>query len=69
MQRICERCPGLPIAFISVKPSPARFWNIANIRRANSLIQAAISRYPGAGYIDVFSPMLSPEGRARQLGA
>jgi lysophospholipase L1-like esterase len=42
-----------------------RFWNINNIRRANTLIQAAASQYPGVSYLDVFSPMLSPAGASR----
>ena len=65
MGRILEHIPGLPVAFLSVKPSPARFWNIGNIRRANSLIQAAIANYPGASYLDLFASMLSPAGGSR----
>jgi lysophospholipase L1-like esterase len=65
MQRIREQLPALPIAFVSVKPSPSRFWNIANIRRANALIQAAVAHHPGVTYIDLFSLMLSPAGGSR----
>jgi lysophospholipase L1-like esterase len=65
VQRIREGCPALPIAYISVKPSPCRFWNIDTIRRANALIQAAAAQYPAVGYLDVFSPMLDSDGRCR----
>ncbi|MGA3170872.1 MAG: GDSL-type esterase/lipase family protein [Chthoniobacteraceae bacterium] len=65
IDRIREPFPSLPIAFISVKPSPARFWNISNIRRANELIRDAAPQYPGVTYIDVFSSMLSPAGGSR----
>lgn len=65
MERIREHCQALPVAFISVKPSPSRFWNLSNIRRANEFIHAAASSLPGVTYIDVFSLMLSPAGGSR----
>ena len=65
MERIRGHFPALPIGYVSIKPSPVRFTNIANIRRTNGLIQAAISEYPGVTYLDLFSPMLSPTGAAR----
>ncbi len=57
--------PALPVAFISVKPSPARFWNIANIRRANALVQEMAANSPGVTYLDLFAQMLSPAGGSR----
>jgi len=65
MQRIREQLPAVPIAYVSVKPSPSRFWNIGNIRHANALIQAATAHYPGVTYIDLFPLMLSPSGGSR----
>ena len=65
MTRLREHFPSLPVAFVSVKPSPCRFWNIANIRRANGLMQEAIAAYPGVTYLDVFTAMLSASGGSR----
>lgn len=65
MQRIREQLPAIPIAYIAVKPSPARFWNIGNIRRANALVHAAVAHYPSVTFVDVFSLMLSPGGGSR----
>jgi lysophospholipase L1-like esterase len=65
IERIGEHYPALPIAFISIKPSPARFWNISKIRHANSLIQAAAADLPRVTYLDVFTHMLSPAGGSR----
>jgi lysophospholipase L1-like esterase len=65
VERIREHFATLPIAFISVKPSPARFWNLSNIRRANALIQEATANCPGVTYLDLFSQMLSPAGGSR----
>jgi lysophospholipase L1-like esterase len=65
IERVREHFPEMPVAFISVKPSPARFWNISNIRRANELIAGAAGTLPGVAYLDVFSSMLSPAGGSR----
>jgi lysophospholipase L1-like esterase len=65
IERIRENFPALPVAFISVKPSPARFWNIANIRHANALIQEEAANSPGVTYLDLFTQMLSPAGGSR----
>jgi len=65
VERVREPLPGLPIAFLSVKPSPCRFWNIGNIRRANELIRNAAGLYEGVSYLDLFSQMLSASGGPR----
>jgi lysophospholipase L1-like esterase len=65
VERVREVFPALPMAFVAVKPSPSRFWNLWNIRRANDLIRAAIPQYPSVAYIDVFAQMLTPDGGPR----
>jgi lysophospholipase L1-like esterase len=56
-----------PIVFISVKPSPARFWNVENIRRANALIrEASALRWHEVQWLDVFSLMLDSTGGPRR---
>ena len=65
VDRIREPFPDLPIAYISVKPSPARFWNLGNIRRANELIQGAAATYTGVSFLNLFPLMLNPEGGSR----
>jgi lysophospholipase L1-like esterase len=55
-----------PIVYVSIKPSPARFWNSAKIEAANDLIQRAISqRWREAVFVDVFEPMLDASGAPR----
>lgn len=63
--RVRNRFPSLPIAYLSVKPSPARFWNLANIRRGNELVREAAGRMPGVTFLDLFPHMLSPAGGSR----
>jgi lysophospholipase L1-like esterase len=65
MQRIREPFPALPVAYVSIKPSPSRAWNLGKIRYANTLIQAAAAHYPAVTYLDIFSSMLNSEGGCR----
>ncbi|RZI84873.1 MAG: GDSL family lipase [Rubrivivax sp.] len=60
-----EKQPGLPVAFISIKPSPSRARLMANVREANRLIQEYAAQAPNVHFIDVFTPMLAPNGEPR----
>ncbi len=55
----------LPFGFIAIKPSPARLGLLGRIAEANELIRRTLPRHPGAFYVDVFTPMLGPDGRPR----
>ena len=54
--------PGVPIAFIAVKPSMARKHLLPQIRHANALVRDYAGRH-GVAYLDVFTPMLGPDGQ------
>jgi lysophospholipase L1-like esterase len=53
--------PDLPIAFVSVKPCPARFKYIQNIERFNELVDDFLGTQPDTDYIDIFSDLLGPD--------
>lgn len=53
--------PSMPIAFISVKPSPARCRYLDNIRKFNRLVEDYLQNRPETDYIDIFSDMLGPD--------
>jgi lysophospholipase L1-like esterase len=57
--------PSTPIAFISIKPSPARAALLPAMREANALVRAYARRARGVRYIDVFEPMLGADGAPR----
>jgi len=57
--------PATRIAYISIKPSPARYSLIPQARIANALIEAYAASVPNADYIDVFTPMLTADGMPR----
>jgi lysophospholipase L1-like esterase len=54
--------PDVPIEFIAIKPSPSRARLIEKARQANHLIQAYTCQAPNLTYIDIFTPMLFPDG-------
>ncbi|HEX4164206.1 MAG TPA: GDSL-type esterase/lipase family protein [Bryobacteraceae bacterium] len=57
---------AVEFAFISIKPSPARFNIIDRIRMANRLIHEDIGIRRRGYFIDVFHAMLDPEGNPQR---
>src|SRR3984957_3032336 len=51
----------MPIAYISVKPCPARIRYIDNIIRFNQMVQAFLQNQPATKYIDIYTGMLGPD--------
>jgi lysophospholipase L1-like esterase len=56
---------GKPFAFISVKPSPARFGIVDRIRKTNDLVRGEIEKRPKSYFVDVFPAMLQADGKPR----
>ncbi len=61
-----QKLPRSKLIFISLKPSPARFDKIAEIQKANELIKQRLQNEKRAVFIDVFTPMLGPDGKPRE---
>lgn len=58
--------PGGPrLSFLSIKPSPARWYLIDAIRESNRMIRSEVARRPSTFYLDIHDPMLGPDGRPR----
>lgn len=55
--------PGVPIAFIAIKPSMARQALLPKIRAANALVKAYAATEKDVAYLDVFTPMLGEDGQ------
>jgi lysophospholipase L1-like esterase len=51
----------MPIAYISVKPCPARIRNLNNILRFNEMVKTFLQNEPGTRYIDICTAMLGPD--------
>jgi lysophospholipase L1-like esterase len=54
--------PAVPVAFVSIKPSPSRVRLKEKMEQANLLIQAYLSVQQHAAFIDVYHKMLNPDG-------
>ena len=61
----CARLPAVRLAYISIKPSPARWALVDSMRAANALIERHTRTNPRLVYIDVFTPMLRADGMPR----
>jgi lysophospholipase L1-like esterase len=62
---IRSKMPEVPIAYVSIKPSPARAKYLPIIRKANRYISRFLAKEPNAEFIDVFSPLLTKNGHLR----
>jgi lysophospholipase L1-like esterase len=66
VRRIHQRLPEATVSFISIKPSVARWHLVDQIRAANELVRQFSASDPRLQYIDVFTPMLGPDGMPRR---
>jgi len=57
--------PDTPILFIAIKPSIARRHLLDQVREANGLVKEFADEDEHVDYVDVFTPMLTPEGEPR----
>ena len=60
---IREKLPNATITFVSMKPSPSRYKFIDEVREGNSLVRDFLKSHKNTSYVDLFSPMLKPDGK------
>lgn len=61
-----KRFPGVPLTYISIKPSIAR-WNLEKtVRYANQLIKEEIEKSDNQYFLDIFSHMLNANGQPQK---
>jgi lysophospholipase L1-like esterase len=65
VEGIQKELPATRIAYISIKPSPARAALIPQIRETNQLIKRYTSEKENLDFVDVFTMMLDANGRPR----
>jgi lysophospholipase L1-like esterase len=66
VRKVHRVLPETRVAYISMKPSPAR-WHLADkMRSANRQIAEFTRSDERLAFIDVFSPMLGPDGKPRE---
>ena len=57
--------PGVPVGFISIKPSPSRWDLHGEMETANSMIKSMAKERGNLEYIDVYNPMLGENGHPK----
>ncbi|AHM60397.1 G-D-S-L family lipolytic protein [Flammeovirgaceae bacterium 311] len=62
-EEIRDEMPHVPIAFVSMKPSPSREEHMPELEEANSLVRNYLRTKPNTRYIDVYSLMLDKNGQ------
>src|ERR1700722_13755446 len=60
---IRSRLKEVDIVYISIKPSPGRQRLMPRIEEANDMIRDFMAKYSHAVFVDVYHPMLTPEGQ------
>jgi lysophospholipase L1-like esterase len=55
--------PAIPFTILSIKPSPARWHLVDQIRYTNDAIRREVLGRVGGYFIDIFSEMLARDGR------
>jgi lysophospholipase L1-like esterase len=64
--RVRTRLPDVPIVYSGITPGPGR-WDEAPQRVvANRVLQQYIATQPGLAFVDLWSPMLAPDGKPRE---
>lgn len=66
VEKVRAALPDVPIRYICIKPSLQRWKLVDKIREANHLIERYAASQKNIDYIDVFGPMLGPDGRPRK---
>jgi lysophospholipase L1-like esterase len=66
VEKVRKPQPKLPIVFISIKPSIARWHLRDKIRQANELIEADAGEDGNISYVDVWPAMLDEKGEPRK---
>ena len=63
--KVNQYLPGVPLTYLAIKPSPARWPIIDRIRFTNKIIANKITQLPDCQFVDLFSPMLNSHGHPR----
>lgn len=66
VDRVRRDLPDTRIAFIAIKPSPSRAHLLEAVREANAQVHEEAALRENVDFIDVFTPMLGPDGQGRR---
>jgi lysophospholipase L1-like esterase len=63
---IRSKWPAIPLVFVSLKPSPSRWQMKDRMMAANELIRKFLKKKKHTSFVDVWKPMLGPDGKPRE---
>lgn len=63
---IRNQLPGVPVMYVSIKPSPSRWAMRDRMMKTNKLIRKYLKRKKHTVFIDVWTKMLEPNGDPQQ---
>lgn len=66
VSKVRAAMPGVPIAFSSTTPGPGRWSQAPQRVLLNQQIKEYIATQPGLHFIDLWRPMLTPDGQPRE---
>jgi lysophospholipase L1-like esterase len=66
VEKVRAALPDVPISYICIKPSLQRWKLVDKIKQADHLIEQYAGGEKSIDYIDVFAPMLGPDGTPRK---
>lgn len=61
-----SKLPTVPVAFVSIKPSPSRMTIQPEVKKANALIKKFLGLKKNSVFINVYDAMLNPDGTMRK---
>lgn len=61
-----QALPDTQLMYIAIKPSISRWKLVDRIKEANEQIEAYTEQHDYLEYIDIFTPMLGPDGKPRE---
>ncbi len=66
VEKVRAKLPTVRIAFIAIKPSPSRANLMPKAAEANDLIKRYSTKKRNLTFIDIYTPMLGPDGQPRK---
>lgn len=66
VEKIRAALPDTRIAFISISPAPARAAQMEKQRKTNQLIKKRVADGNNLDYINIYDPLLGPDGQPRE---
>lgn len=65
-ERVHEALPDTRIVYIAIKPSLARWELVEDMRQVNARVRDMAENTPHIEFVDVYAPMLGPDGTPRE---